>query len=95
MSKVQLDPNTPDGLTVFQIQNIPDCRYINFSDAAGRVQERRDPHGGRPRHQRSRRPDADYFDTGGNVLNPETLYLNVTPLMPIEVTKVRRCRRQC
>ena len=89
MSNVQLDPNTPDGLTVFQIQNIPDCRYINFSvqpaacknsailTASGRVIN--DLVDGTP----------DYFDTAGNVLNPETLYLNVTPLLPIEVTKVK------
>lgn len=83
---VRIDDGTPGGLTVFQIQNIPDCRYLSFVaqpaeckngaivTAAGRVID--DPN------------DPQEYTPAGFPLKPESLFLNVAPLMPPEVTKV-------
>jgi len=81
MTDVQLDPGTPDGLFVFQIKNIPDCRYFNSGTApavclADNVMFKAD---GSP----------VMYGVNGNVPEPHKVFLNVRPLLPLEVTRVK------
>jgi hypothetical protein len=81
MTDVQLDSGTPDGLFVFQIKNIPDCRYFNSVTApavclANNVMFKAD---GSP----------VMYGVNGNVPEPHKVFLNVRPLLPLEVTRVK------
>lgn len=87
LKNVTIDTGTPAGLTVFQIQNIADCRYLNFSDQPAECKN------GAILAADGRKIDnpADLteYTAGGMPLNPESLFLNVTPLLPPEVTKIK------
>jgi hypothetical protein len=83
MTNVQLDVNSPDGLVVFQIKNIPDCRYFNTVTSpppaaclASNVMFKAD---GTP---------VTYAASGG-VPEPHKVFLNVRPLLPLEITRVK------
>lgn len=83
---VRIDDGTQSGLTVFQVQNIPDCRYLAFAaqpaeckngailTSGGRVID--DPN------------DPQEYTPAGFPANPQSLFLDVAKLMPPEVTKV-------
>jgi hypothetical protein len=88
------------GLTVFQIQNIPDCRYLEyFSEQPAECKNnailRSD---GTPIGLpvvNGADNTADYVVAGTGSAKtyfpklPERLYLNITPLLPPEVTKIK------
>lgn len=98
---VKIDAGTPSGLTVFQILNIPECRYLPYGTVGectpvlntsvtpnvwvGAIIKPDGNVAGYP---------ADYVQktVGTQTLwfprDPETLYLDVAKLMPPEVTKV-------
>jgi hypothetical protein len=87
LTGVRIDDGTPSGLTVFQIQFIPECRYLeyNFEQPP------------ECKNGAIRKADgttlvypADY-ELDGNLAwprTPELLFLDVTPLLPPEVTKI-------
>lgn len=67
-----LDPNGPSGLTLFQIKNIPDCRYV-------------------PGVCETLLGTTDLSNVvipldSGDPLNPAAQRLNITPLLPTEIT---------
>jgi len=78
MTDVKLDPNTPDGLVVFQIQNIPDCRYIKKGLQPACLTAIVTPDG-----------SPVQYDGNDFPVNPGQLFLNITPLLPLEVTRVK------
>jgi len=66
LSNVKL-ASTAKGMTLFQVQNVPDCRWISPKPAAC-----------------TSTVSGIGTVSGGNT--PETQYLNITPLLPKEVT---------
>jgi hypothetical protein len=87
LTGVRIDDGTPSGLTAFQIENFPDCRYLeyNFEQPAecknGAIRKAN----GAPLVY-----PTDY-DLDGNLAwpkTPELLFLDVTPLLPPEVVKI-------
>jgi hypothetical protein len=95
LTGVRIDDGTPSGLTVFQILNIPDCRYLeyNFEMPA----ECKGTDNLVPSNSAILKANGaavvyptDYNVANGSAFpkNPELLVLNVTPLLPPEVTMI-------
>jgi hypothetical protein len=83
---VRIDDGTQSGLTVFQIQNIPDCRYLPFAAQPAECKNGAIlTSGGRVIDDPS---DPQEYTPSGFPANPESLFLDVSKLMPPEVTKV-------
>jgi hypothetical protein len=83
MSNVQLYDGSPDGLFVFQIKNIPDCRYFNTLSSP--------PPGACLASNVMFKADGSSVTYGatGNVPDPHKVFLNVRPLLPLEVTRAK------
>jgi len=96
LKNVTIEVGTPAGLTVFQIQNIPDCRYLSFSDQPAECKNGAivaDDGSANGRTIDNPFDPAEYDTSTGMPLNPELLFLNVTPLLPPEVTKIKTLPR--
>ena len=81
MYAVELEPNSPTNLRVFKVEGIPDCRYIL----------KQIPLTSLPADHPCRLPGVVVNDpkvTDGTQNFPQRQYLNVTPMLPTNVTEV-------
>ena len=81
MYAVELEPNSPTNLRVFKVEGIPDCRYIL----------KQIPLNSLPADHPCRLPGVVVNDpkvTDGTQNFPQRQYLNVTPMLPTNVTEV-------
>ena len=84
----ELEPGSPTGLRIFKVEGIPDCRYIL----------KQIPLSSPPADHPCRKPGVVVNDpkvTDGTQNFPQRQYLNVTPMLPTNVTqRLQRFRQE-
>lgn len=86
LSDVNVMPSSPTGMTVFQIKDFPDCRYIAYSEQPVECKGTNSAILKADGNPLAPPPSADYENDYPKL--PERLYLNIRPLLPREVTDV-------
>lgn len=81
--------STESGMTLFQVKGVPDCRYVPTAEACGKKVTRSDGTRATTIVSIDSSGTAHYL-VPGDAANPDpaTEYLNVTPMLPGEITSL-------